>query len=86
MLERPELLTDNSVVLAFQTAVALAEYDAVKDDEGRIVVTDNHLRAVVELSKDFQDYLDRLHKGDESKRAERKGERLDSFVGNSQGY
>jgi SpoVK/Ycf46/Vps4 family AAA+-type ATPase len=65
---------------AFQTAVALAEYDAEKDEEGKTVVSDNHLRAVVELSKDFQDYLDRLHKGDESKRAERKGERLDSFV------
>jgi len=67
---------------AFQTAVALAEYDAEKDEEGKIMVTDDHLRAVVELSKDFQDYLDKLHRGDESKRAERKGERLDSFSGN----
>jgi hypothetical protein len=39
------------------------------------------LRAVVELSKDFQDYLDQLHKGDESKRAERKKERLDTYTG-----
>jgi hypothetical protein len=65
--------------------VALAEFDAEKDEEGKVVVTDNHLRAVVELSKDFEDYLSKLHKGDESKRAERKGERLDSFVGADEG-
>ena len=52
-----------------------------KDEEGKVIVTENHLRAVVELSKDFQVYLDQLHKGDESKRAERKGERLDNYVG-----
>ena len=70
-----------SLRTAFQTAVALAEYDAERDEEGKIVITDNHLRAVVELSKDFQDYLDELHKGNESKRAERKGERLDTYAG-----
>ncbi|OJJ42804.1 hypothetical protein ASPZODRAFT_136934 [Penicilliopsis zonata CBS 506.65] len=64
---------------AFQTAVALAEYDAEKDEEGRVMVTDSHLRAVVELSKDFKDYLNDLHHGDEAKRAERKYERLDSY-------
>ncbi|KAM7202928.1 hypothetical protein V8F20_004175 [Naviculisporaceae sp. PSN 640] len=64
---------------ALQTAVALAEYDAEKDEEGKILVTDTHLKAVVELSRDFKDYLNQLHKGDESKRAERKYERLDGF-------
>lgn len=34
---------------------------------------------MVELSKDFKDYLNDLHKGDEGKRAERKYERLDSY-------
>lgn len=66
-------------LLAFQTAVALAEYDAEKDKEGKIVVTDSHLRAVVELSRDFKSYLNTLHHGDEGKRAGRKCERLDSF-------
>lgn len=41
---------------------------------------ENHLRAVVELSQDFQSYLDELHKGNEAKRAERKGERLDNYL------
>lgn len=65
---------------AFQTAVALAEFDAEKDEEGKILLTDSHLRAVVELLKDFKDYLNTLHEGDEGKRAERKYERLDSFA------
>ena len=64
---------------AFQTAVALAEFDAEKDEEGKILLTDSHLRAVVELLKDFKDYLNSLHQGDEGKRSARKYERLDSF-------
>ncbi|KAI1276257.1 P-loop containing nucleoside triphosphate hydrolase protein [Xylaria sp. FL0933] len=65
---------------AFQTAVSLAEYDAKKGEDGRIMITDEHLRAVVELSRDFKTYLNELHKGDEAKRAERKYERLDSYA------
>ncbi|RYC59099.1 hypothetical protein CHU98_g7106 [Xylaria longipes] len=65
---------------AFQTAVSLAEYDAEKGEDGKIVITDEHLRAVVELSRDFKTYLNELHKGDEAKRAERKYERLDSYA------
>ncbi|KAK7984336.1 hypothetical protein PG989_011738 [Apiospora arundinis] len=61
---------------AFQTAVSLAEYDAEKDEEGTILVTDEHLRAVVELSRDFKEYLKELHMGDEDKRAEQRAERL----------
>ncbi|KAK7994263.1 P-loop containing nucleoside triphosphate hydrolase protein [Apiospora marii] len=65
---------------AFQTAVSLAEYDGEKDREGTILVTDRHLRAVVELSKDFKDYLQELHSADEDKRAQgRRTERLGSF-------
>ncbi|KAH9227104.1 hypothetical protein K456DRAFT_1902670 [Colletotrichum gloeosporioides 23] len=66
---------------AFQTAVALAEYEADKDSEGRIMVKDDHLRAVVELSKDFKGYLNDLHRRDEGKRAEHRHERLDSYEG-----
>lgn len=69
----------NAPIKAFQTAVALAEYDGQKDEEGHLLVTDTHLRAVAELSRDFKDYLQTLHKGSESKRAERKYERLDAF-------
>jgi len=67
-------------VEAFQTAVALAEFEAVKDQEGKIILTDKHLKAVVEMSRDFKDYLHDLHKGDEEKRAERRHERLDKSV------
>jgi hypothetical protein len=40
---------------------------------------EKHLRAVVELSRDFKQYLNELHKGDEGKRAERKKDRLNSY-------
>ncbi|KAK3683413.1 P-loop containing nucleoside triphosphate hydrolase protein [Podospora appendiculata] len=68
---------------AFQTAVALAEYGADKDEDGKILVTDTHLRAVVELSRDFKDYVNELHRGDEAKRAARKYERLDDYSSRS---
>jgi acetyl-CoA carboxylase alpha subunit len=42
-------------------------------------VTDEHLRAVVELSKDFKDYLNELHTVDEDKRAEQRFERIGSY-------
>ncbi|KAF2091476.1 hypothetical protein K490DRAFT_32941 [Saccharata proteae CBS 121410] len=67
---------------AFQTAVSLAEYDAIPDKEGdKILLTDKHLRAVVEMSRDFKNYLTELHVGDEAKRAARKRERLDDYNG-----
>jgi hypothetical protein len=65
--------------IAFQTAVSLAEYEAEKDEEGTILVTEDHLRAVVELSKDFKDYLNELHIMDEDKRAENRFERVANF-------
>ncbi|QLI68001.1 uncharacterized protein G6M90_00g030840 [Metarhizium brunneum] len=64
---------------AFQTSVALAEYDDEKDEEGKIILSDTHFRAVLELSKDFKDYLNDLHQGNEGKRAQRKYERLDTY-------
>ncbi|KAM0563591.1 hypothetical protein ACHAPJ_001315 [Fusarium lateritium] len=65
---------------AFQTAVSLAEYDAEKDDDGKILVNDDHFRAVIELSSDFKEYLDELHKKDEAQRAAFKHERYDDFT------
>lgn len=46
---------------AFQTAVALAEYDNDLDEEGKIKVEDRHIDQVAEMSRDFQSYLDDLH-------------------------
>ncbi|KUI53387.1 Protein MSP1 [Cytospora mali] len=63
---------------AFQTAVSLAEYEDERDDEGKILLTDEHLRSVVRLSKDFKTYLEELHKADEDKRAKKRFERLDT--------
>lgn len=60
---------------AFQTAVSLAEYEDERDEEGKILLTDEHLRSVIELSKDFKDYLNELHKADEDKRAQRRFDR-----------
>jgi len=68
------------VTTAFQTAIALAEYDSEKGEDGLIKVTDEHFRPVIELSRDFKVYLDSLHKANEAKRAQVKKERLDSFV------
>ena len=71
----------NVAITAFQTAVALAEYDAEKDEEGKVLVTDTHLRAVAGFSRDFKNYLQTLHKGNEAARAQRKFERYDGFTG-----
>lgn len=43
------------------------------------MITDSHFKAVTELSRDFRDYLHELKKGDESERAERRMERLDTY-------
>lgn len=56
------------LVLAFQTAVSLAEYADERDEDNKIKLTDEHLREVMELSKDFKEYLKKLHKADEEKR------------------
>ena len=61
--------------------MSLAEYEGEKDEEGVILVTEEHLRAVVELSKDFKDYLEELHLVDEDKRAENRFERVGNFRG-----
>ena len=44
---------------ALQTAVALAETEAVDDGCETVTVTDKHLRAVVKMSKGFKDFLRR---------------------------
>nr|OQO28393.1 hypothetical protein B0A51_04886 [Rachicladosporium sp. CCFEE 5018] len=65
---------------AFQTAVALAEYEAVRDEEGTIMVEEHHVQQVAEMSREFRLYLNELHKGDEEKRAARAFERLDRWL------
>jgi SpoVK/Ycf46/Vps4 family AAA+-type ATPase len=62
---------------AFQTAVALAEYEDVRDEEGKVVLTDGHLRSIVDMSKSFKSYLDETHGADEEKRAMIERDRFD---------
>lgn len=64
---------------AFQTAVALAEVEDEKDDQGRIILKDSHIRSIVRMSGAFKKYLATLHHGDESRRAAREGLRVDDF-------
>jgi ATPase family associated with various cellular activities (AAA) len=64
---------------AFQTAVALAEVENKKGDDGLIAVTAEHIRKVVELSKGFKDYLKELYQKNEAERAAQRGIRYDQF-------
>ncbi|KAI9774036.1 MAG: hypothetical protein M1839_001921 [Geoglossum umbratile] len=58
----------------FQTAVALAEYEANGKD---IIFKVDHLRQVVHMSRNFKTYLETLHKADEQKRAWKKNNWLE---------
>ncbi|KAF2735043.1 P-loop containing nucleoside triphosphate hydrolase protein [Polyplosphaeria fusca] len=64
---------------AFQTAVALAEAEDIKDEQGKIVLHQNHIRSIVKMSGAFKKYLNTLHQGDESTRAAREGLRIDDW-------
>ena len=61
---------------AFQTAIALAEFDA-KKSQGRPVLALEHFKVVAQASEDFDDYLCRLHGGTEADLAKRYMQRDD---------
>ncbi|KAI4178841.1 MAG: hypothetical protein LQ346_007337 [Caloplaca aetnensis] len=61
---------------AFQTAIALAEFDANKA-QGKPVLTLEHFKVVAQASEDFDDYLSRLHGGNEADVAKRYMQRDD---------
>ncbi|KAL8859320.1 MAG: hypothetical protein Q9178_004258 [Gyalolechia marmorata] len=56
-----------------------ADYENAKDEEGKILLKDTHIMQIVRMSKEFKTYLHELHRGDESKRAERQQIRFDSY-------
>jgi hypothetical protein len=65
---------------AFQTAVALAQYQARKDGDVQVVLRADHLKRVVKMSRLFKDYIDSTHKNqDEAKRAIIEERRNDLF-------
>lgn len=66
--------------IAFQTAVALAEYEANKDGAEFVTLKDRHLKSVVKMSKSFKEYLRSTHKNlDSSRRARINEWRDDNF-------
>jgi hypothetical protein len=71
---------------AFQTAVALAQYQARKEGKVQVVLQADHLKRVVKMSKLFKDYITSTHKNqDEAKRAfieERRNDTFDSLQRN----
>jgi hypothetical protein len=65
---------------AFQTAVALAQYQARKEGKEQVVLEAGHLRRVVKMSRLFKDYITSTHKNqDEAKRAIIEERRNDGF-------
>jgi hypothetical protein len=64
---------------AFQTSLALAEFEAFEAGNEVVVVESEHFRRVVKMSKEFKRYVDSIEKMPENKRAERLKDRNDAF-------
>ncbi len=64
---------------AFQTAIALAEFDANKNS-GRPLLGLEHFKVVAQVSEDFDDYLNRVHGGNEADLAKRYLQRDDDPI------
>lgn len=60
-------------------AVALAEAQGQKDDKGRVLIKKEHVKATVDMSKEFSDYLKHVHRHDMSKKAALMGIRNDAY-------
>lgn len=64
--------------IGFQTAVALAEIEGLGKSEGEVVVREDHIAKVVEMSKEFKSYLKNLHQQSPGDMAANLGHRADS--------
>ena len=64
-----------NLCVAFNTAIALAEYDD-KREEGKILVESRHLEQVAKMSRAFRNYMKDVHGMDTEKKA--KGQKLRS--------
>lgn len=69
---------------AFQVAVALAEARADRDGKGRVLIKPEHIRASVQMSREFKHYVTKIHKQDPSKLAASLGNRFDAYGTESQ--
>lgn len=63
-------------------AVALAEAQGHKDPKGLIMIKSDHIKASVHMSAEFKDYLEKLHKQTQAKRAALLGHRFDAYGSN----
>ena len=61
---------------AFQTAIALAEFDAKSDRLDKPILTVDHFQIVAKASEGFDEYLTKIH-GTDMDRARREGQRDD---------
>ena len=61
---------------AFQTAIALAEFDARKNGQANPILKKKHFKTVTKASRGFDAYLTRIH-GPDADRARREGQRDD---------
>ena len=66
---------------AFQTAVALAEYQATEEGTEEVELKCEYLDQVVKMSKRFKEYLSTLPDGNVAKKALKYGTRNDDFGG-----
>ncbi|KAA8570778.1 hypothetical protein EYC84_000172 [Monilinia fructicola] len=66
---------------AFQTAVAIAEYQATEEGTKEVELKCEYLDQVVKMSKRFKDYLSTLPDGNVAKKALKYGTRNDDFGG-----
>jgi len=64
---------------AFQTTVALAEFQASEEKSTEIELKIDYLDQVVKMSKRFKAYLDTMPDGNVAKKAWRYGKRNDQF-------
>ena len=66
-----------------QTAVALAEYEASKEeghsDDDPVIVVTEHFKQVMQMSRAFRNYMTSVHAGTELKRAQLNRDRNDNF-------
>jgi SpoVK/Ycf46/Vps4 family AAA+-type ATPase len=65
--------------IAFQIAMNLAQAEGDIDNKGRVLIKRDHIKATVEMSKEFKEYMISLHKKTESQRAQIMGYRYDLF-------
>jgi hypothetical protein len=75
----PELYCKANKTTAFQTTVALAEFQASEEKSTDIELKIDYLDQVVKMSKRFKAYLSTMPDGNVAKKALRYGKRNDEF-------